>query len=279
MRGEFVDVDGSRLYYYAAGSRGAGEPVVFIHGFPGSSYLWHDVVRQIAAGHRLVVLDMLGFGRSDRPPAGQPASLTVAAHSQRLGRLLDELRIDEACLVGHALGGAVAQAVAVATPSRVTRLCLVNSSGLGEWPRNAARFARALCVMPPVARAAGAPFLAGLIHGSLLRGFADRERGRHALDQFLHAFTARQGTEVLIAQLRALRDEGSGPSVASLGVLRCPTAILAGANDPFLPATLPGRLRDAIAGATLEVIPDARHFVPEDAADRVAAAVNSLLDR
>jgi len=67
MRGEFLDLSGARLYYYAAGTRGAGVPVVFIHGFPTSSHLWNDVVPLMPQGHRLVVLDLLGFGRSDRP--------------------------------------------------------------------------------------------------------------------------------------------------------------------------------------------------------------------
>ena len=279
MRGEFVDIDGSRLYYYAAGTRGAGEPVVFIHGFPASSHLWHDVVRQMPAGHRLVVLDLLGFGRSDRTGASVSASPSVDAHATRLLRLLDDLRIDAACLVGHALGGAVAQAAAVLAPTRVARLCLVNSVAFDAWPRGAARLARAIAHAPALARLAGAPLLAGLIHGSLLRGFADRERGRHALDQFLHAFTARLGVDSLIAQLNAMHDAGVPALGARLGTLRCPTAILAGARDPFLPATLPTRLHEAIAGSTLEVIEGARHFLPDDAPDRVAGALGALLER
>ena len=67
MRGEFVDVGGARLYYYAAGSRGAGEPIVLIHGFPTSSHLWRDVVPLLPTGRRVVVLDLLGYGRSDPP--------------------------------------------------------------------------------------------------------------------------------------------------------------------------------------------------------------------
>ena len=47
MRGEFVDLGVTRLYYYAAGTRGAGEPVVFLHGFPASGQLWHGVVREM----------------------------------------------------------------------------------------------------------------------------------------------------------------------------------------------------------------------------------------
>jgi pimeloyl-ACP methyl ester carboxylesterase len=277
MRGEFVDVAGSRLYYYAAGTRGAGEPVIFIHGFPASSHLWRDVVRQMATGHRLVVLDLLGFGRSDRPV--DASALTAMAHAERVHALMDELRIERTCLVGHAMGGGVAQALALRWPERVSRLCLVNSVAFDAWPRRAARLARALCASPGVGRALGAPLLAGLVHGSLLAGFAEKERARHSLDQYLHAFTARLGVDVLAAQLRAMRDETVASFGTRLGAIHQPTSILCGAADPFLSSRVGERLRAAIPGASLELIPDARHFLPEDAPDRVAAAIGVLLLR
>src|SRR5688500_17555445 len=67
VRGEFLDLSGARLYYYAAGSHGDGDPVLFLHGFPTSSHLWQDVVPHVPPGHRVVVVDLLGFGRSDFP--------------------------------------------------------------------------------------------------------------------------------------------------------------------------------------------------------------------
>jgi len=279
MRGEFVDVEGSRLYYYAAGTRGAGEPVLFLHGFPASSHLWRAVVRDLSAcapGHRLVVVDLLGFGRSDRP---LDHSLSATAHALRLRILMDELRIDAACVVGHGMGGAIAQALACAHADRVTRLCLADSVGFDGWPRAAARLARWLCVSERLGTAMGTPLLASLAHGSLLDGFASADTGRHALDHYLHAFTRRLGAEALVAQLRAMRD----PSVAALGAqlasVRRPTAIVWGERDPFLDIRLAERLRDAIPGATLEIIQGARHFTPVDSPDRVAAAIAGLLLR
>ncbi len=279
MRGEFVDVAGSRLYYYAAGTRGAGEPVVFLHGFPASSHLWHSVVRELAVsapGHRLVVVDLLGFGRSDRP---LDAALTVTAHAGRVRALMDELQIDAACLVGHGMGGGVAQAVACAWPERVTRLCLVDTVAFDAWPRRAARLARWLSSAAPLGRALGAPLLASLAHGSLLAGYAAAETGRHSLDHYLHAFTNHLGVDALIAQLRAMRD----PTVPALGArlagIRRPTAIVWGRLDPFLDVSVGERLRDAIPGATLEIIPDARHYTPEDAPERVAGVIAELLSR
>jgi pimeloyl-ACP methyl ester carboxylesterase len=123
MRGEFVDVGGTRLYYYAAGSRGAGEPIVLIHGFPTSSHLWRDVVPLLPSGRRVVVVDLLGYGRSDRP---MERDLSIKGHAERVIALLDALRIQYAAIVGHDLGGGIAQYLAVRHPTRVERHALID---------------------------------------------------------------------------------------------------------------------------------------------------------
>jgi len=272
MRGEFLDLDGCRLYYYAAGTRGAGEPVLFLHGFPASSHLWGDVVRYMPAGHRLIVLDQLGYGRSDRP-AGAGA-VAVAAHARRALAVLDALNVPEACLVGHDLGGAVAQWLAVHAPSRVTRLALVNSVGFDAWPRWKTRVARACA---GIARLLPAPLLAGEAYAALVPGFTDPDEGRRALDVFLRPFAQAAGRDALLAHLSAQRP--SDTSTLDLGAIRAPTAVVHGAHDPFVPVAVAHRLHRAISGSTLDVIADARHFAPLDTPDRVAAVVEGLLKR
>jgi pimeloyl-ACP methyl ester carboxylesterase len=271
MRGEFLDLAGYRLYYYAAGTRGVGEPVLFLHGFPTSSYLWNDVVRFMPAGYRLIVLDQLGFGRSDHPVG---AAVSVAAHAQRALAVLNALQVPRVCLVGHDLGGAVAQWIAVYAPERVTHLALISSVGFDAWPRWRTRVARALL---GVARRLPASLLAGEAYASLLRGFADRDEGRHALDHFLRPFAQHTGREALLAHLAAQRPDET--TTLALGTVRAPTAIVHGARDPFVPVSLGRRLQSAIPHATLDVIGGGSHFLPLDAADRVAAAVAALLSR
>src|SRR5437867_13088401 len=113
MRGEFVDLSGARLYYYAAGTRGAGEPVVFLHGFPTSRHLLSDVVPLVPSGDRVVVVDLLGYGRSDRPE-GRPVG--IRAHAERVIELFDGLAINFACVAGHDVGSGIAQWLAVRYP-------------------------------------------------------------------------------------------------------------------------------------------------------------------
>ena len=198
MRGEFIDVNGARLYYYAAGSRGAGEPVVFLHGFPTSSHLWTDVVPLVPKGHRVVVVDLLGYGRSDRP-SGRDVS--VRGHAERVVGLLDELAINYACIVGHDVGGGIAQTMAVRWPTRVSRLMLVNSVGFDLWPGREVKVARA---MLPLTRHLPATWLLSILRTDLMRGYVTSDRGAHSIEMYVRPFAKPDGRDSLVEHMMSL---------------------------------------------------------------------------
>jgi pimeloyl-ACP methyl ester carboxylesterase len=273
VRGEFLDLSGARLYYYAAGTRGAGEPVVFIHGFPTSSHLWGDVVPLMPAGHRLVVLDLLGYGRSDRPLA---RDVGIHAHAERVVQLLDELHIERACIVGHGVGGGIAQSLAVRHAHRVSHLGLVASVAFDGWPNVATRIARAsLAVtrfLPPHA------FLAG-VRATLQRAYADPSRAAHSIDLYLRPFDDREGRNALVTHLRSMTSSETASLAAELSKVAAPTAIVWGQHDSLVPVALAHRLQQTIPRATLDIVPSVRHFTPEEAPRQVADAIAGLLRR
>ena len=273
MRGEFVDVRGARLYYYAAGTRGAGEPVVFLHGFPTSGHLWSDVVAQMPAGHRLVVVDLLGYGRSD-PPGPRP--LTLRAHAERVVGLLDALGIASACIVGHDLGGGVAQSLALHWPARVTRLALVDSVAFDGWPTRDVRLAR---LFLPLLRYLPTTWLLPIVRADLERGYYDAVHATHSIDKYQRPFNSDHGRRVLLDHLAALdatETVSLGTRLAEIGV---PTAVICGSHDPFLPMSLARRLAAQIPGATIDVLSGARHFTPEEEPREVADILSGLLAR
>ena len=273
MRGEFVDVGDARLYYYAAGTRGAGEPIVLLHGFPTSSHLWKHVVPLLPDGHRIVVVDLLGFGRSDRP-AGRPMSLRQ--HAERVIALLDALGINYACVVGHDVGGGVAEMLAVRWPARVSRLALVNSIAYDEWPVREVKLARA---MLPLTRHLPPTWLLSFLRTELLRGYSDHELGAHSIERYVKPFATVEGRDAFMEHLLALDPAETAALAPRLKDLVQPTAVLAGAHDPFLPTSLAERLAQDIPGATLDVLVDARHFCPEESPEQVSACITRLLDR
>ena len=273
MRGEFLDVGGARLYCYAAGSRGAGEPIVLLHGFPTSSHLWTRVVPLLPAGHRVVVLDLLGYGRSDRP-LGRDVS--IRGHAERAIAVLDQLGINYACVVGHDVGGGVAMTMASRWPQRVSRLCLVDSVAFDEWPSREVRMAKATL---PLTRHLPPTWLMSIVRTDLLRGYTDATEGAHSIERYMKPFIGSEGRDAFVAHLLALDAAETMALEPRLATFVQPTAIVWGAHDPFLAPTIGRRLQEAMPGASLDLIADARHFTPEESPEHVAETIEKLLAR
>ncbi len=96
-----VEVAGLNIHYLSAGE---GEPVVLLHGWPTSSFLWRNVMVPIAASNRAIAPDLPGFGRSDKP---LDAISSFRFHQKVLDGFLDALGIDTAGLAVHDLGGPI----------------------------------------------------------------------------------------------------------------------------------------------------------------------------
>jgi pimeloyl-ACP methyl ester carboxylesterase len=273
MRGEFVDVGGVRLYYYAAGTGGEGEPIVFLHGFPTSSHIWRDVVPLVPAGRRMVVVDLLGYGRSDRPDG---RDLSIKGHAERVLALLDVLRISFATVVGHDLGGGIAQYLAIRHPTRVARLCLISSVAFDSWPTREVKIVKATL---PLTRFLPSSWVGSVLRSDLLRGYSDEEHGGYSVDMYIRPFEGADGRNTLVEHLAALDSKDTVALAPRLKDIVAPTAILTGAHDPFLPVSVAERLHAEIPRSTLEVIPTVRHFVPEVSPQSVGDAITELVAR
>jgi len=100
---------------------GEGQPVVLLHGFPDSSYLWRRQVPVLVdAGMRVIAPDLRGFGESDRPAAVEDYALTRSVAD--VVAVLDALEVERAHVVGHDWGAGVAWVLAAVVPERVERL-------------------------------------------------------------------------------------------------------------------------------------------------------------
>ena len=273
MRGEFLDVGGARLYYYAAGTRGGGEPLVLIHGFPTSSHLWQDLVPLLPDGRRVVVFDLLGYGRSDPPGA---LTLDIKAHADRLLVLLDLLGINRACLIGHDIGGGIAQAMAVKAPHRVSHLCLIGSVAFDDWPSREVKMARATL---PLTRHLPATWLLGVLKTDLARGYVDADLAARSIDRYIKNFSSPTGRDLLVTHLEALDSADTVEIGARLGLVPAPTAIIHGAHDPFMSTSSARRLHQAIRGSTLDVLDAGRHFLPEESPERIAQIIAELIEK
>src|SRR5918911_3189342 len=109
-----------------------GRPIILVHGFPTSSFLWRRVgPALVMANHTAFAVDLFGYGESDRP---FDADFSVAAQAEYLDRALTALRLQRASIVGVDLGGTIALRLAATRPERVDRLVVVNPPAMDELP-------------------------------------------------------------------------------------------------------------------------------------------------
>ncbi len=116
---KFVTVDGTRLHFVI---RGAGRPVVLIHGNPGSTQDWTRVFGPVGASHRVIAFDRPGHGRSERP---KHVDATVEVQARLLHDALKQLHVERPIVVGHSWGGALALVYAITYPKEVAGVVLV----------------------------------------------------------------------------------------------------------------------------------------------------------
>ena len=131
---QHIAVDGVDIAYIDNGRSSAQPPLVFIHGLGGNFTHWEHVAPPLAESCRVIGIDLPGCGDSVKD-----VPCTIRLYAESVVRLLDELGIPQATLVGHSLGGMVCAEAALEFPSRVRRLVLMDAAGFFRYPR----FARA----------------------------------------------------------------------------------------------------------------------------------------
>ena len=118
----------------AHGLYGDGAPVVVIHGTPSSSYIWRNIMPSLLeAGYKVHLFDLLGYGLSERPQ--DPATDTsVTGQVPILEGLLALWGLNEAHIIAHDIGGAVAQRFTIQSPERVKSLTMLDVVSYDSWP-------------------------------------------------------------------------------------------------------------------------------------------------
>jgi haloalkane dehalogenase len=142
----YATVDGVRMAYTESG---VGDPIVFLHGNPTSSYLWRGVIPELAGLGRCLAPDLIGMGDSDKLPDSGPASYTFVEHRRYLDGWLDAIDVREhLTLVGHDWGAALAFDWARRHPDAVSGIAYMEAPvAPGRWadmPPQAAELFRAL---------------------------------------------------------------------------------------------------------------------------------------
>ncbi len=230
---------------------GEGEPVLLLHGVPGSASVWAQVGDVLLRDFRLLVPDLLGFGRSSRPRSA--SALAPNAQARMLAAVLDELEQRDVTVVGHDLGATVAVLLATDRPDLVARLGLVSADTVGS-----------------------AALLSGLFAGrrTLRRVTRDLAADPESVEAAELVGDLRQARAV--RRMARLPDVDLAPLVAALDL---PLTVVWGADDPVAPPDRGRRLADQLPRARLVLVDHAGHLLPVERPAEVAHAIRDLVTR
>lgn len=276
---------GIRLHVAQAGASD-GRPVLLLHGFPQHWYAWRHVMPLLAADHRVIAVDLRGFGWSDAPRGGY----TGAGLALDMVALLDALKLGRIDVIGHDWGAWVGFILALEAPERVSRFVAVNMTH--PWPEpfkllpNLWRiWHTALLEYPPIGRHVlrGRGFVRFLLrHWAVDAARWDRAELDVYADVFRDPARARAGEQLYFQYVLhdILRHPRGRYRRARLAV---PTLILAGERDIVIPPSVVGD-GDGDGDGTghaddlrVSVVEGGGHLLPEERPERIADEARAFL--
>ena len=260
-------VEGACIHYR---DEGQGPAVVLIHGMGGSlSNFRRTFELLVQAGFRVLAVDLLGFGYSDR---ALWADLSPQGHARTIVALMDEVGVGRASLIGHSLGGAIALHLAYRYPERVERLVLVSSAVPGRlipgllrpiWWDPVLEVIVSFCLhFWPVREML---WRGGVYDATTLTPELREAMRRPSL--------IRGSTRAMVATGKALLREAP----LKLQEIRHPVLILWGAEDSWLDLRSAYRLISSLPNARLRIVPRARHLVLEERPEEAHAEILAFL--
>jgi 3-oxoadipate enol-lactonase len=259
-----VTANGIEIYYE---SHGTGQPLVLISGIGYTNWQWHRMVPYLAGHFRVITFDNRGAGQSDKPEGPYSAHMLAA---DTVG-LLDALGIEKAVIMGHSMGGFIAQALALEFPHTVEKLILCSTNFGG--PRHVPVTPEAMKVLTDVSGDPLTRFRNGL-YISTAPGWA--ENHPQLIQEWVEWRAANPIEPApyqaqLAIGLGLLKEEAAFEN--QLHRIHASTLILFGEYDMVVPPANAALLAEKIPDSQVVILPDAGHFFPIEVPEAASQAV------
>jgi pimeloyl-ACP methyl ester carboxylesterase len=267
-----VTARGVRMRVVEAGE-GNGMPLVLIHGFLTSHLEFDEVIDELAESFYVIAPDLPGFGESEKPNPSR-YSYSIETFAEAVADIIAAYGVGRACILGHALGGAVAITLAAHYAELVTRLVLVDPLSYPHPPNRKLR----------------APLWPG-VGGLMFKQLFGRRRFRNyfkdevfsrgfdvpwaRLDLLYHQFNTPSARESAYAVLRSMLD--TRPVVARVSRVRHPALVVWGRDDRIVPAAFALKLSRELANGRLELM-DCGHCPHEEHPHEFTAVVREFFE-
>jgi 3-oxoadipate enol-lactonase len=261
---KMISIHGTELWYV---DRGAGMPLLLVHGFPLDHTMWAAQIDELSKKYRVIAPDLRGLGRSRKDPLPK---MSMSQFADDLAALLDALGIFEPVVYcGLSMGGYIAFQFWRKYAARLRGLILCDTRATADSPEIAAgRHVMAERVL----REGSMP----LVDSMIPRLFAETTRQQHpqTVEKLRSVMISNDPRGIAAAALgMAERPD----MTAELGRIGCPTLVIVGQHDMISPPAEMRGIAEAIPGSKYVEIPEAGHMSPMEAPAAVNAAIAEFL--
>jgi pimeloyl-ACP methyl ester carboxylesterase len=264
------------LYYE---ERGEGDPILLLHGLGESTFTWHDILPALSEKHRVIALDLKGFGRSEKPDDGAYSADDQAA---LVARFIIEKGLEGVTLIGHSFGGAVALRTALADgiqgTKRVRRIAVISSPGLPGSTARHLDLVKTPVVPDTLASALPAEALARLLLFEAMG--RNRDVRQEDIEGYAAPYRDPAAMKPFFATARAIvTEEGKEAIAKRYKSLKLPVLAVWCRKDPIVPLRAGRRLVSTLPNARLVVLEGCHHLPQHEQPKKLLKVLGTFLNK
>jgi pimeloyl-ACP methyl ester carboxylesterase len=265
----YVRAGNLNIHYLTAGE---GEPVVLLHGWPTHSYLWRKIIKPLANIRRVIVPDLPGFGKSDKP---LDVSYGFDFQSGALDEILNSLNIKKTALVVHDIAGPIGLHWAIRNKEKLERLAILDTF----LHPDAAPMMRILFFMFRFRMVSNWGASPSGIAATLRWGVANKNvLSKEDIAAYQAPFASPESRAALVKTLNNIKIDDLGDIVKKFPELGIPISIIYGEKDIWLASEM-RRIGQEIPDSNITSIPNCGHFLQEDQPERLSELLVEFLSK
>jgi pimeloyl-ACP methyl ester carboxylesterase len=269
---KFSTVMNMPVHYRDEGDSSDRVPLVLLHGTSSSLHTWNACTRAWTAGHRVIRMDLPGFGLTGPNPR---ADYTIEMYVNFLDSFLQQQNIDQIYLAGNSLGGLIALSYAAAHPDKVKKLILLDPAGYPvENAKGSLGFT--LAKIPLLNKILTIVTPKSIVRKSLEDVYGNKTLVTEELVEQYHAMTCRAGNRQALV-VRLTMDQKGDTSIVHKVTM--PALIIWGAEDQLIPVSNAYKFQRDLLLDTLVIFPGVGHVPMEESPELVAPLVDNFINK
>lgn len=246
---------------------GRGESIILVHGTPSSSYLWRNVVEELSDEWTVHLLDLAGFGQSEK---FESQDVSLKTQGKILSEFLDHRGLEEINIAGHDYGAATILRTHLIYGHQYRAMAIIDGVVRMPWITEFSSLVRDnIEVFQAVSEHIHRQLLIGHIKSAIYTDISSEE-----LEPYLTPWLGENGQSAYYRQVAQFNEEYTDEIQSDYSSISVPTLVAWGKEDSWIPLETGMWLNEEIPNSTLRLIQEAGHFAPEDA----PVVVSSILD-